>query len=158
MKIYKRSFLSSYRFKVFGLPFFVGLIVILATNYEALFSTEWTQGHWIALMLCVLLLGSMFYYGLLLTSFYIIIKEKDIEVVNGIIPMFKKLYSYSNLMQCSIEYFSGSNVHYLTMISNSEKKSMKYGIDLVDTIDLKEIISILESKGVKVITKDLQDI
>lgn len=158
MKIYKRSVLSSYRIKVFGLPFFVGLIVVLAKNYESLFYIEWTQGHWIALILCVLLLGSMFYFGLLLTSFYIIIKEKDIEIVNGIIPLFKKSYSYSNLMQCSIEYFSGSNVHYLTMISNSEKKSMKYGLDLVDTIDLKEIISILESKGVTVMTKNLQDI
>ena len=30
-----------------------------------------------------------------------------------------------------------------------------YGLDLVDPKDLKEIISILESKGVTVITKDL---
>ncbi len=33
-----------------------------------------------------------------------------------------------------------------------------YGLDLVPPKDLKEIISILESKGVTVITKDLKDV
>lgn len=157
-KIYKRSFLSSYRIKVFGLPFFIGCFFILFRSIDDFFAVEWTEGHWVALILCILLLGSMFYYGLLITSFYIKIRENDIEIKNGLIPVFKRLYSFDNLKQCLIEYFSGINVHYLILTNNTGDASMKYGLDLVDPKDLKEIISILESKGVTVITKDLKDV
>ncbi len=55
----------------------------------------------------------------------------------------------------NIQLSDGSNILKMRKV-DKQNIFPYYGIDLVDPKDLKEIISILESKGVTVVTKDLR--
>lgn len=56
----------------------------------------------------------------------------------------------------NIQLSDGSNILKMRKV-DKQNIFLYYGIDLVDPKDLKEIISILESKGVTVVTKDLRE-
>ncbi len=136
----------------------VFLSLILLMYYGNFAFWEWGVRE--CLMFFVLMIfASPCVYSMVSKLFYIELYEDRIVLVNGVCKFWKKAYDFHQYPYCRIEYNKGLLANVFKMRKNNTDKIFPYyGIDLVDPKDLKEIISILESKGVTVITKDLKDV
>lgn len=96
---------------------------------------------------------------MLISLFYVEIYDDRLVLSNGMCRLWRISYVFSQYQYCRLEYNRGYLINIVKMRKNNDDKIFPFfGIDLVDPKDLKEIISILESKGVTVITKDLKEI
>ena len=157
MNTYRRSLFKSTTCKVEILPL-IFLLYILSMYYENLAFWEW-GGRECLIFFILVILALPSIYSVVSLLFYIELYEDRVVLVNGIFKSWSKTYTFHQYPYCRIEYNNGYLVNIIKMRKNNIDKFFPcYGIDLVDPKDLKEIISILESKGVTVITKDLKDI
>ena len=156
---YKRPFYRTSTFQIHILPFFA-LIYILIKHIDALAFWEWSRSESIAaLIVFALFIGPFIYVGIFQQLYFIELSDDDFVLRNGLAGIVKIIIPLSKEYEVLVGYNKGSTVHYIMYRKSGRKRwGWFYGIDLVDPKDLKEIISILETKGVTVITKDLKDI
>ncbi len=155
---YKRGFLKSSSIVIYTLPF-IALVYISFRHIDALKFWLWGKTEIIvAIMVFAFCIGP-FVYSLFQQLYFIEITETDLVLRNGLMYTMKKVIPIDGTHELLIVYNRASGIHFMKYRKKGKKRwGWYYGIDLVDPKDLKEIVSILESKGVTVITKDLEDL
>ena len=157
MDVFRNSFFKSSTWKVCKVPSII-FICVLLLFYERLFFWHWGGNEWLAFLLIILLISPVL-VSFLMLLFYIEIYDEKIVLVNGVFKSWRKSFLYSEYSFCRIEYNRGHLVNIIKMRKYDKDNIFPYyGLDLVNPKDLKKIISILESKGVVVITKDLKEV
>ena len=155
---YKRALYKTSTFQVLIFPFFV-LIYVVVKHIDGLKFWEWSSSESLAALIVGLFLSVCVWIGVFRQMYYIQIYDSRIELINGIFGGIRKTCYLNDKIECMIAYERSRTVHYLKFRSKGKVRwGRYYGIDLVDPKNLKEIISILESKGVTVITKDLKGV
>ena len=155
---YKRPFYRTSTFQILIFPFFV-LIYVVIKHVDGLKFWEWSTSESLAALIVGSYCGVCVWIGVFRQMYYIQIDDNRIELKNGIVGGIRKICYLDDKIECMIAYERSRTIHYVRFRSKGKVRwGRYYGIDLVDPKDLKEIISILESKGVTVITKDLKDV
>ncbi len=155
IKYYKRPFSRTLSFStVAGLLIFI-ISLFLFGKYillPCLLTGDWAT--WVASGI-VLPLMVAFWYSYIGMYFYIILYDDKITVKNHFLPFFRISRNYNDIG--SIRFWlpvPGNWSVEAVEIAKRGKKSggLFYGILMVDPKDYAEIVSILESKGIKVET------
>ena len=156
IKKYKRPFYKTETIKTSYLSWVIALCLIIVYR-DAFKFWLWSTSETIAALIIGTYLGVLFRFGFCKQLYYIEIREETLALKNGILRNVSKVVSCDVKIECLIAYERTNITHYMKFRRKGQKRwGRYYGIDLVDPKDLKEIISILESKGVTVITKDLR--
>lgn len=157
IKRYKRPCYQTVSIKTSYPAFAIGLILIFVYR-DAFKFWQWSINEAILALIMGVYIGVLFRFGFCKQLYYIEIEEDGLIFKNGILGYLKKIYHLDSTCECLVAYEKTALVHYIKFRKKGQKRwGRYYGIDLVDPKDLKEIISILESKGVTVVTKDLRE-
>lgn len=155
---FKRPFYKAATIQTLFLPF-IALVYVILAYWEALKFWEWSNSEFITALIVAIFVGILGWCGVYRQLYFIEIYEDKLVLRNGILICDFISLSFNYCATCMIAYNKSSITHYIRFGKGGNRKWGRYfGIDLVDPKDLKEIISILESKGVTVITKDLKEI
>lgn len=137
----------------------IALVYVIFVYTEALKFWEWNITELFTALIVIIFVGLLFWSSVFRQLYFIEINENKLVLKNGLFGHVKILYFLEHKTECLVAYNKSAITYYIKFKEKDNKKWGKYyGIDLVDPKDLKEIISILESKGVTVITKDLKDV
>ena len=155
IKYYKRAFSKTLSFStVAGLLVFIISLVVFCKYIllPCLLTGDWAT--WVASGIVSLFMVAL-WYSYIGMYFYIILYDDKITVRNHFLPFFRISRNYNDIG--SIRFWlpvPGNWSVEAVEIAKRGKKSggLFYGILMVDPKDYAEIVSILESKGVKVET------
>lgn len=154
---FKRSFFRTATFSMHIIT--VALSIFMFVRYiDAFAFWRWSRSELVAALIMIVFFVGPFIYGVIFQQLYFVeFYENNLLLRNGLMGIVHKEVLLESQQDVLIGYNKSSTIHYMKFRRKGQKRwGRYYGIDLVDPKDLKEIISILESKGVTVITKDLR--
>ena len=135
----------------------VALIYILFVDLNILSISNWDKLE-IQVAFGTFVFGICpFVYSLFQQLYYIEIHDCHLVLRNAFIQAVKSKIPFNSKREILIAYNRATGLNYVKFRNRGKKRwGWYYGIDMVDPKDMKEIILILESKGVTVVTKDLR--
>ncbi len=156
MIIFRRNYLKSSSFVIDMIPI-VAMGYILIKDIKILSFWNWEKTEALVAIMTIVFFICPGIYSLFQQLYYIEIHTCHLVLRNACVKPVRKIFPFNGKKEILIAYNRASALNYIKFRRKGQKRwGWYYGIDLVDPKDLKEIISILESKGVTVITKDLR--
>lgn len=150
--VYRKSLWKSSVFYTFLPPTIFGAVVLML-SFDVRNIQYWNYANWIASGFIFLILGAIYWFGLVKYSFYVVATSSSIMVKNLFIPLLDKEYRYSDISKCLISSVPRGNIYMQFLTANSPKWSTFYGVELVCKEDLESIRSTLLQNGITVVDK-----
>ncbi|WP_303181907.1 hypothetical protein [uncultured Butyricimonas sp.] len=149
MKTFRRSFWKTSTFKFGLLP---GYVFLLLLGGYLLYDVEMSLVECIYIIV-ICIVG---FVGIIMRCFYLILTDDKLLIKNVFFPFWYKEFYYCDIKKVHIEQPGVIGFCYIQVIVQDKiRHNRKYILDFVDTKDYRQLIPMLEEKGVDVETKNL---
>lgn len=152
MKIYRKPFYKTYMMVILGASIITFVLVspVLVEHFNMALSNGVDIDYLIKTFIfifvpCLIVITFIIVY----TSFYVVVSNSGIDIINGIIPFIRKGYLYKDIMRVEIGNKGGLS-NYIRVIKSNKTKSLPFVICLVSKEDCMSILNDMTSYGIDI--------